>query len=61
MANLMALFMSSNRKRMYGALKRANKEVEFIELKHEGHYGWSLENEIIYHEALEKFLADNLR
>ncbi len=48
-------------KRMYGALKRANKEVEFIELKHEGHYGWSLENEIIYHEALEKFLADNLR
>lgn len=45
---------------MKKALEKAGKEVNFVELKGEGHSGWSLENEIIYFEAIEAFLAKHI-
>ena len=47
-------------KDMEKALKKAGKEVKFIELKDEGHGGWSLENEVLYLESIEAFLNQHI-
>lgn len=51
----------SHSRKMLKALKKAGKNVEFLELEDEGHYGWSLENEILYLDTVEGFLAKHLK
>ena len=45
---------------MEKALKKAGKDVKFIELKDDGHGGWSLENEVLYLESIEAFLNQHI-
>lgn len=51
----------SQSKKMRKALKKAGVSVEFVELEDEGHYGWSLENEILYLETVNEFLSKYLK
>ena len=46
---------------MAKALKRAGKQVEYIELKDEGHSNWEVETHILYLESIEAFLQKHLR
>ncbi len=46
--------------RMVRAMKRAKVEHQFIELKGEGHSGWSLENDIMLWSEIEAFLAKTI-
>lgn len=45
---------------MEKALKNAGKDVTYIELDREGHSNWSLENEMIYYEAIDAFLEKHI-
>ncbi len=48
-------------RRMKRALEKSGADVEYVELKYEGHGGWSLENEIFYLNLLEGFLQKHLQ
>lgn len=50
----------SQSKRMHTALKKAGKDVAFIELKGAGHSGWVSRNDVIFLEGIEDFLAEHL-
>ncbi len=46
--------------KMRKALKKAGKEVEFFRLEDARHAKWRLEQKILYHETIEKFLDKHL-
>lgn len=45
---------------MAEALRKAGKNVEYVELTGAGHSNWSLENNILYLETIEGFLSKHL-
>ncbi len=58
--NLDGIVNIKHAERMVRAMKRAKVDFEFIELKGDGHTGWDLDNEILFFEAVESFLAEHL-
>ncbi len=48
-------------RKMNRALKQAGADVEYIEVKYEGHRGWSMENHILQLTAVENFLEKHLQ
>ncbi|WP_245335390.1 S9 family peptidase [Shewanella sp. WXL01] len=46
---------------MYDALKKHNKDVEYIELKNGTHYLTNNKNRVATFKAMERFLAENLK
>ena len=45
---------------MAKALRKAGNSPEYLELERQGHSDWTLENEILYLETVERFLAKHI-
>ncbi len=46
--------------KMEKALKKAGKDVTYLELEEEGHNNWDLENDILYLETIKSFLDQHI-